>query len=69
MPELAVDATASIVSRLPFLPPEAYWLNAFTTSVVMDTEKARRALRWRPKYDSRAVLMQTVTAAREQGLV
>jgi UDP-glucose 4-epimerase len=69
VPELAVDATASIVSRLPFLPPEAYWVNAFTTSVVMDTEKARRALRWRPKHDSRAVLMQTVTAAREQGLV
>ena len=69
VPELAVDATASIVSRLPFLPPEAYWINAFTTSVVMDTEKARRSLRWRPKHDARAVLMQTVNAAREQGLV
>ena len=40
-PSLAVDATASIVSRLPFLPPEAYWINAFTTSVVMDTARRR----------------------------
>jgi UDP-glucose 4-epimerase len=69
VPELAVDVTAGIVSRLPFLPPEAYWVNAFTTSVVMETEKARRALRWRPKHDARAVLMQTVASAREQGLV
>ncbi len=69
VPELAVDATAGVVSRLPFLPPEAYWVNAFRTSVVMDTERARRSLRWRPKHDCRAVLMQTVTAAREQGLV
>ena len=69
VPELAVDVTAGIVSRLPFLPPEAYWVNAFTTSVVMDTEKARRQLRWRPKHDARAVLMQTVRGAREQGLI
>ncbi len=69
VPELAMDVTANIVSRLPFLPPEAYWVNAFTTSVVMDTAKARAKLRWRPKHDSRAVLMQTVASAREQGLV
>jgi nucleoside-diphosphate-sugar epimerase len=69
VPDLAVDVTANIVSRLPFLPPEAYWVNAFTTSVVMDTSKARSQLRWRPKHDARAVLMQTVGAAREQGLV
>jgi UDP-glucose 4-epimerase len=69
VPELAVGATAGVVSRLPFLPPEAYWVNAFKTSVVMDTSKARRALRWRPKHDARAVLMQTVSAAREEGLV
>jgi nucleoside-diphosphate-sugar epimerase len=69
VPDLAVDVTANIVSRLPFLPPEAYWVNAFTTSVVMDTAKARSQLRWRPKHDARAVLMQTVQSAREQGLV
>ena len=69
VPDLAVDVTANLVSRLPFLPPEAYWVNAFTTSVVMDTSKARSQLRWRPKHDARAVLMQTVRAAREQGLV
>jgi nucleoside-diphosphate-sugar epimerase len=69
VPDLAVEVTANLVSRLPFLPPEAYWVNAFTTSVVMDTSKARSQLRWRPTHDARAVLMQTVRAAREQGLV
>ena len=68
-PGLAVKGTAAVISRIPFLPPEAYWIQAFKTSVVMDTEKARRSLRWQPKHDSRAVLMQTVAAARERGLV
>lgn len=64
IPELAVDATAEIVARLPFLPPEAHWIEAFRTSVLMDTSKARRELRWRPKHDARETLRQTVASAR-----
>lgn len=64
IPELAVDATAEIVARLPFLPPEAHWIEAFRTAVLMDTAKARRELRWRPKHDARETLRQTVAAAR-----
>ena len=69
VPGVATRIAAGVVSRMPLLPPEAYWINAFRTSVVMDTERAKRSLRWRPRHDSRAVLMQTVRSAREQGLV
>jgi nucleoside-diphosphate-sugar epimerase len=44
-------------------------VNAGRVSVVMDTSRARRELRWRPKYDTREVLRLTVAAAREEGLV
>lgn len=69
IPELAVDATAAISSHLPFLPPEARWIDAFRTEVLMDTAKARRELKWRPQHDARATLDATVRAAREQGLL
>ncbi len=69
VPALAIDATAAAVARLPFMPPTAHWVNALKMSVVMDATKARRRLRWRPKHDARAVLMQTVRSAREAGLV
>jgi len=65
VPELAVDATAEVVSRLPFLPDEASWIEAARVPVIMDTAKARKQLRWRPKHDARETLEQTVAAARE----
>ncbi|HEX2086620.1 MAG TPA: NAD-dependent epimerase/dehydratase family protein [Solirubrobacteraceae bacterium] len=64
VPDLAVDATAEIVSRIPFLPAEATWVNAARVPVVMDTSKARRQLRWRPRHDTRATLQATVEAYR-----
>ena len=39
IPELAVDATAEIVARLPFLPAEARWIEACRTPVLMDTRQ------------------------------
>ena len=65
VPELAVDVTAGVVARLPFLPAEASWIEAARTPVVMDTARARRELRWRPKHDARDTLRETVAAARE----
>ena len=56
VPDLAVDATAGMVARLPFLPPDARWIEAFRVPVVMDTTKAREQLGWRPAYDTRATL-------------
>ena len=42
MPKLAVEATAELVARLPFLPEEATWVEALRRPVLMDTGKARR---------------------------
>ncbi|HWL65501.1 MAG TPA: NAD-dependent epimerase/dehydratase family protein, partial [Actinomycetota bacterium] len=44
VPDLALDATAKIVSRLPYLPAQASWINAVRVPVLMDTSKARRNL-------------------------
>jgi nucleoside-diphosphate-sugar epimerase len=64
VPDLAVDATAEIVARLPFLPDEATWIEAVRVPVLMDTAKARRELRWRPKHDALETLRETVAGAR-----
>ncbi len=64
VPELAVDATAEIVARIPFLPAEARWIEAGRKSVLLDTARARRELRWRPRHDTRATLRETVAASR-----
>jgi UDP-glucose 4-epimerase len=62
MPRLAVDAAAEVVARLPFMPEEAAWVEALRRPVLMDTSKARRLLRWRPRYDARQTLELTVSA-------
>ena len=69
VPELAVDATAEVVSRLPFAPAEAQWIHAARVPVIMDTAKARRELGWRPKHDARRTLKAMVAAAREEQLI
>jgi UDP-glucose 4-epimerase len=69
VPEIAVEITAEIVTRLPFLPPEADWLHAFRHPVLMDTRKAKRRLGWRPRHTSRQTLRQMVAAAREEELL
>jgi UDP-glucose 4-epimerase len=61
MPKLALEATAELVARLPFLPDEASWVEALRRPVLMDTAKARRLLRWRPRYDARETLRLTVS--------
>jgi len=66
VPELGAAAAAELTARLPFMPPEAAWLQAFRVPVLMDTAKAKRELRWRPKYTGRDTLDWMVTAAREQ---
>jgi UDP-glucose 4-epimerase len=68
VPDLAVDATAEITARLPFMPPEADWLQAFRVPVIMDTARARKQLGWRPKHTTRNTLRSTVAAARAERL-
>jgi UDP-glucose 4-epimerase len=61
MPKLALDATAELVARLPFLPEEAAWVEALRRPVLMDTSKARRLLKWRPRYDAGQTLQLAVS--------
>jgi UDP-glucose 4-epimerase len=69
LPELAVDAAAELVARVPFMPAEAQWVNALRTPVIMDTAKARAKLGWTPRHDARETLRETVISAREERLI
>lgn len=61
---LTIDATAEVVRYMRFLPAEVQWVWAFREPVIMDTAKARRELRWRPKHDALATLDETIAASR-----
>jgi UDP-glucose 4-epimerase len=69
MPKVGVSLTAGAVDLLPFMPPSASWINAMRVPVVMDTSRARTQLHWEPMYDTRAVLEDTVSSARDSGLL
>jgi nucleoside-diphosphate-sugar epimerase len=69
VPELAIDAAAELVARLPFVPAEAQWIESFRATVVMDTGKARRELAWQPHHSAHDTLMAMVDAARAERLI
>jgi nucleoside-diphosphate-sugar epimerase len=66
-PQLAVSAAAEAVAPfLPFLPPEAAWIETVRRPVLMDTTRARRKLHWMPHHDARETLRETVAAVRSR---
>jgi nucleoside-diphosphate-sugar epimerase len=69
VPELAVDVAGELASRLPFIPEDARWINALRVPMLMDTTKARRELRWRPRYGVRETLRATIAEARASELL
>lgn len=69
VPDLAVDAAAEVLGRLPFVPEKAQWINALRVPVLMDTAKAERELRWRPRYGARETLRATIAEARASELL
>jgi UDP-glucose 4-epimerase len=69
IPEVAVDATVKVVSRMPLLPTEAKWINAIRVPVLVDTTRAREKLGWKPRYDVLETLADTIHSARAQGLL
>lgn len=69
IPELAVDVTARVVSKIPLIPARASWINAIRVPVLMDTSKAKMNLGWEPEHDAFDTLAQTIQSARERGLV
>ena len=60
---------AEVLARLPFVPAEAQWIESVRAPVLMDTAKARRELRWRPKHDAASTLREMVDAARSEQLI
>jgi nucleoside-diphosphate-sugar epimerase len=54
------QAAARAVSRLPFLPPVAEWVEAASRPVIMDTSRAREKLGWWPRYSGLEALRATL---------
>ena len=69
IPELAVDVTAEMVSRLGFLPARAQWIAALREPVIMSSAKARRELGWRPRHNALETLRETIQATRGESLI
>ena len=65
VPDLAVEATAEVVQRLP-LPAAAGWIHSVRKPVLMKTDRARKQLKWKPKHTAKATLKQMVDAHRAQ---
>ncbi|MCZ2811762.1 NAD-dependent epimerase/dehydratase family protein [Modestobacter sp. VKM Ac-2979] len=61
LPAGPAQLAARAVSRLPFLPPPAQWVEALSHPAIMDTTKARTQLGWRPRYTGLQALRDTVS--------
>jgi UDP-glucose 4-epimerase len=64
VPELALEATAEVIARLPKAPPQLAWIHSVRKEVLMKTDRARKELGWKPKYTSRRTLKELVAARR-----
>jgi nucleoside-diphosphate-sugar epimerase len=60
VPAAPAEFAARAISRLPFLPPAAEWVEAFSHPAIMDTTKAREQLGWRPRYSGLEALRATL---------
>jgi UDP-glucose 4-epimerase len=65
----AFVALGARAAQLPFMPPQAQWINTGRLATLMDTSRARRELGWKPAHDSASTLREAVAAARSTGLV
>jgi nucleoside-diphosphate-sugar epimerase len=65
----ALVSAAALATRLPLVPAQAQWLNAFRVPMVMSTAKARRDLRWRPRHSAAETLVATVASAERRGVL
>jgi nucleoside-diphosphate-sugar epimerase len=60
VPAAPAELAARAVTRIPFLPPVAEWVEAFSRPVIMDTAKARTQLGWRPRHTGWEALRATL---------
>jgi nucleoside-diphosphate-sugar epimerase len=68
VPRPAVTLGTAAARRLSFASPKLEWAIAADTPVLMDTQKARRDLGWKPVHDAQETLAETVSGARAKGL-
>jgi nucleoside-diphosphate-sugar epimerase len=61
IPGRLVQGAARAAAALPFLPPQAEWVEAATRPAIMDTTKARRELGWTPRYSALEALQDTIS--------
>ena len=66
IPELAVDATAEVIARLPAKPPVLSWIESIRKPVLMKTDRAKKLLGWKPKHTSKGTLKDLVGAYRAE---
>jgi UDP-glucose 4-epimerase len=66
LPDVAVDATAEVVARVPALPEAFAWIQTIRKPVLMKTDRAQKELGWRPKHTARSTLRQLVEAYRAE---
>jgi nucleoside-diphosphate-sugar epimerase len=69
IPHASLDVTAALTKRIPLLPAQAEWVQAFRVEVLMSIDKARKELDWEPQYDTLDTLRDTVSSARAEGLL
>jgi nucleoside-diphosphate-sugar epimerase len=60
LPAGPAQAAARALSRLPFLPPVAEWVEAAGRPAIMDTTKAHEQLGWQPRYSGLEALRDTL---------
>jgi UDP-glucose 4-epimerase len=69
VPRSAVGLGTAAARRLSFASSRLEWASAADVPVLMDTDKARRLLAWRPQHDAGETLRETVAGARVKGLL
>ena len=68
-PKAGVDAAAEVVARLPGVPAEITWIEAFRRPVLMDCSRAKANLGWAPAHSSRETLDEMVAALKAEGFL
>ncbi len=69
VPGAAVSLGTAAARKLSFVSSKMEWAVAAETPVLMDSAKARRDLGWKPRFDAKETLLETVAGAREKGLL
>ncbi len=59
VPNVLTRAALGVATRLPYLTPAAGWTQLLAYPLQLDTSRAKRELRWKPKFSSAEALAST----------